>query len=94
MLGCSLIRQGSVVRISQGDPLVLYRGHWKEADSGIEVEYRVVFRTVAIANQALPGTPEGAKVKRIGQDLIFHEQKFDHMKGLDSGDLISVSKGL
>jgi len=94
MLRCSLIKQGNVVRISQGDPIALYRGHWKEADFGAEVEYRAVFRTIAIADQALPGRPEGAKVKRVGQDLVFQEQKFSHLKEFDSASLISVSEGL
>jgi hypothetical protein len=93
-LSCILIKQSGIVRVSQGDPVVVYRGHWRAAESGAHVEYRPVFRTIKIAGQTLPGALERSIVKQSGHSLTFRGQEFNLLKGLDLSSFVAVSKGL
>jgi hypothetical protein len=89
-INCMLIKQGRITRVSQGDPVVVYRGRWKTTASGIKVEYRLVFRTVQIAGKGLPGSLEVARVTQMGKALIFHDRQFIPLKGFEKNSFYSM----
>ena len=52
---CSLIRDGQTILISNGDPHNQYVGRTKPMADGVQIEYRLVRRTVERTGEVLPG---------------------------------------
>jgi hypothetical protein len=52
---CSLIRDGQTISISNGDPHNQYVGRTKPMADGVQIEYRLVRRTVERTGEVLPG---------------------------------------
>ena len=52
---CSLIRGGQTISISNGDPHNQYVGRTKPVADGVQIEYRLVRRTVERTGEVLPG---------------------------------------
>ena len=52
---CWLIRDGQTISISNGDPHNQYVGRTKPMADGVQIEYRLVRRTVQRTGEVLPG---------------------------------------
>jgi hypothetical protein len=89
-ISCLLIKQGGSIRISQGDPVVVYRGNWKLADHQIEVAYRKTFRTIDVRGRKLPEELGRSKVWLKGGSLIFRNQRFEVLKELEMNSFEAV----
>ncbi len=89
-----LIKQGDAVRVGQGNPVEVYRGHWEIADSGTEVEYSLSFRTLGGRGPS-PAKAGKQPVRTGGHTLYFLDQPFHLLSGLERGSFESaVSQGL
>jgi hypothetical protein len=76
--------------LSHGDGRVVYLGTWALDDSVLRVEYRLVSRTVAKENEALPGPIERMQPKLKRGFLLFDKKKFQRDQLLDAelGDIL------
>jgi hypothetical protein len=84
-----LIKQGDAVRVSQGDPVEVYRGHWEVEDSGTEVDYSLSFRTIGFRGSS-PAKAGKQPVRAGGHTLYFLDQPFHLLSGLERGSFESA----
>jgi hypothetical protein len=93
LLKCLLIRQGSAVRVSGGDPVVIYRGSWK-AKEKVEVGFRQTFHTVEVEGEGVPQQKERATVNWREKSLVLQGKQFFLLDELEKGSFDSaVSQG-
>ena len=85
IIDCTVGREpGKYEVISHGDPKGIYRGEWRPDGDGIEVVYRLEFRTIRIQGQRLPGPVYRGSIKLSGALLNFNHLTFRRDSSLDA----------
>ena len=86
LLAGTVIQGPTSEAISGGDGRVVYLGTWKLTGNSIQVEYRLVSRTVAEEGETLPGPVHIEGVRVRGSALQFQKGRFTRDEKLD-GDV-------
>ncbi len=55
LMYCLLLRVPKSIAVSRGDGQVIYEGSWVQDRNTVRVRYRLVYRTVRIVGEKLPG---------------------------------------
>jgi hypothetical protein len=78
--------------LSHGDGRVVHLGMWRSEGAILHVEYRLVSRTVAKANETLPGPMQKGDVRVKDGVLLFDKMRFHRDQRLDD-DLRAIMQG-
>lgn len=78
--------------IRGGDGRVVYLGTWKLTGNSLQVEYRLVSRTVAEEGETLPGPVHSEGVRVKGSALQFQKGRFRRDEKLDD-ELKAILQG-
>jgi len=86
LIYCVIYHSGKRYAISAGDGQVVYTGSWRPcaADGTIEVEFRLVSRTVTIIGERLPGKLERGIIRTTPQRFEFRSRGFVRFRSLDN----------
>lgn len=84
LLYATVIQQPKSEQISEGDGCVLYLGTWKPTGNHLDVEYRLVSRTIAKEGETLPGPVQTAHVWVRDSAVLFQKDRFVQDKNLDN----------
>lgn len=86
LIYCVIYHSGERYAISAGDGQVVYTGSWRPgaAEGTIEVEFRLVSRTVAVFGEILPGKVERAIIMTTPQRFEFRSGGFVRFRPLDN----------
>jgi len=71
------------ITISHGDPLNVFLGKWEIKGDNISLEYRLVFRTIRVIPEELPGPVQQATMKASHNILNFDMKTFNPTPGLN-----------
>lgn len=71
------------ITISHGDPRTVSRGHWRSSHESVEVDYRLIERTVAIKGEDLPGPNQTATITRSRGTLTYGGKTYRRVPDLD-----------
>jgi hypothetical protein len=77
--------------ISHGDPRGVFIGKWNVHGSEIDIEYRLVDRTIQIKGEKLPGPIQHATIKVSHNILNFNRNSFRRSRELDKSAAEVVS---
>ena len=88
----SVIQGPNSEGVSHGDGRVVYLGTWESESTIPHVEYRLVSRTVAKANETLPGPMQKGDVQVKEGVLLFDKMRFQRDRRLDD-DLRTIVQG-
>lgn len=69
--------------ISHGDPRGVFLGKWQVNGEEIDLEYRLMDRTIRVTGETLPGPIEKATIKTFDGTLAFRGKTFRRATGLD-----------
>jgi hypothetical protein len=84
LIYCTVFREPKkYITISHGDPLNVFLGKWEIRGDNISVEYRIVFRTIRIIPEELPGPIQHATMKFSRSVLSFDRKTFHPTPGLN-----------
>lgn len=83
LLAGTVIQGPASEAISVGDGRVVYLGTWKLTGNSLQVEYRLVSRTVAEEGETLPGPVHSEAVRVGGGALQFQKDRFRRDEKLD-----------
>lgn len=83
LLAATVIQAPTFEAISVGDGHVVYLGTWKLTGNSLQVEYRLVSRTVAEKGETLPGPVQSEDVRIRGSTLLFQKGRFRRDEKLD-----------
>lgn len=92
LLGATVIQGPTSKAISEGDGRVVYLGTWKLTGNSLQVEYRLVSRTVAEEGETLPGPVQSEDVRVRGSTLLFQKGRFRGDEKLDD-ELKAILEG-
>jgi hypothetical protein len=84
LLYATVIQQLESEQISEGDGCVLYVGTWKPTGNLLDVEYRLVSRTITKEGETLPGPVQTAQVRATDSAVLFQKDRFDRDTHLDN----------
>lgn len=85
LIYCVIYRARDRYAISAGDGQVVYIGSWRPGANGsIDVEYRLVSRTVGVVGETLPGKVERGTIKITPRQLEFKTQPYMRLQALDA----------
>lgn len=83
LLGGTVIQNPKSEAISVGDGRVVYLGTWRQTGNSLQVEYRLVSRTVAEDGEMLPGPLQSESVRIRGSALRLQKARFRRDEKLD-----------
>lgn len=84
LIYCTVIREPKkYITISHGDPLNVFLGKWEVKGGNISLEYRLVFRTIRIIPEELPGLIQHEMMKVLNNTLSFDRKTFHQTPGLN-----------
>jgi hypothetical protein len=92
MVYANVIRRSHSETVSHGDGQVVYLGTWKAEGAVLQVEYRLVSRTVSKAGETLPGPPEKTGFELKDRILVSEKMRFNRDRRLDA-DLRAIYEG-
>jgi hypothetical protein len=92
LLAGTVIQGPTSEAISVGDGRVVCLGRWKVTGNSLQVEYRLVSRTVAEEGETLPGPVHSAGVRIRGSALQFQKGHFRRDEKLDD-ELKAILQG-
>jgi hypothetical protein len=92
LLAGTVIQGPTSEAISGGDGRVVYLGTWKLTGNSLQVEYRLVSRTVAEEGETLPGPVHSEGVRVRGSALQFQKGRFRRDEKLDD-ELKAILQG-
>jgi len=92
LMSGTVIQGPTSEEISQGDGRVVYLGTWKLTGNSLQVEYRLVSRTVAEEGETLPGPVHSEGVRVRGSTLLFQKGRFRRDDKLDD-ELKAILQG-
>jgi hypothetical protein len=90
LLAGTVIQGPTSEAISGGDGRVVYLGTWKLTGNFLQVEYRLVSRTVAEKGETLPGPVHSEDVRVRGSTLLFQKDRFRRDEKLDGDDEFKI----
>lgn len=101
MIEATINKNASGTAISQGDGYVVYSGTWSEEDSKIRVHYRLLYKTLKLPGENVPGpyTDQVGRLVQTGehQTLELSGRRFWPDPTIQTSDLdqiVSSSEGL
>ena len=85
LIYCVIYHARDRYAISAGDGQVVYIGSWKPGSDGvIDVEYRLVSRSVGVMGETLPGKVERGTIKIAPQQFEFNTKPYIRLRALDA----------
>jgi hypothetical protein len=79
--------------ICNGCGQVVYSGSWELDEKAIRVKFRLVYRTVELRGEQLPGPVNEDTVKFVGDALVLLGHSFHRASALDTSVLESIPRG-
>jgi len=92
LLAATVIQGPTSEAISEGDGRVVYLGTWKLTGNSLQVEFRLVSRTVAEEGETLPGPVQRGDVQVRRSELQFQKGRFRRDEKLDD-ELKAILQG-